>query len=57
MQSCLCLLSCCQGAFVLLGTVPGGADVAMLIVMMLALVCYIAWRFGEAFRGQGYDKR
>jgi amino acid permease len=45
-----------QGAFVLLGTTPGqGADVAMLLIMMIALLCYIAWRFGEAFLGQGYD--
>jgi hypothetical protein len=44
-----------QGAFVLLGTTPGGTDIAMLLVMMIALVCYIAWRFGEAFLGQGYD--
>jgi hypothetical protein len=44
-----------QGAFVLLGTMPGGTDIAMLLVMMIALLCYIAWRFGEAFLGQGYD--
>ncbi|KAF6251191.1 hypothetical protein COO60DRAFT_1562294 [Scenedesmus sp. NREL 46B-D3] len=43
------------GAFVLLGTAPGGGDVAMLLVMMVALVCYITWRFSEALLGQGYD--
>ncbi|WIA33283.1 hypothetical protein OEZ86_006424 [Tetradesmus obliquus] len=45
-----------QGAFVLLGTTPGGAGIAVLLVMMVALLCYIAWRFGEAFLGQGYDR-
>eukprot|EP00882_Tetradesmus_deserticola_P000224 GHRQ01000251.1.p1 GENE.GHRQ01000251.1~~GHRQ01000251.1.p1 ORF type:complete len:491 (+),score=179.67 GHRQ01000251.1:108-1580(+) len=45
-----------QGAFVLLGTTPGGTDLALLLVMMLALVCYITWRFSEAILGQGYDR-
>jgi hypothetical protein len=51
----LLLLWRLQGAFVLLGTTPGGAGIAVLLVMMIALLCYIAWRFGEAFLGQGYD--
>jgi hypothetical protein len=51
------LLLLLQGAFVLLGTTPGGAGIAVLLVMMVALLCYIGWRFSEAFLGQGYDSR
>lgn len=47
-----------QGAFVLLGTTPGGpgANIAVLLIMMLALVAYIIWRFWEGLAGQGYDR-
>jgi hypothetical protein len=47
-----------QGAFVLLGTTPGGpgASIAVLLIMMVALAAYITWRFWEGLAGQGYDR-
>jgi hypothetical protein len=51
----LLLLRPPQGAFVLLGTAPGGVSIVILLVMMVALMAYITWRFWEGLAGQGYD--
>lgn len=47
---------CVQGAFVLLGTTAQGIDIVILLIMLLALVSYITWRFWEGLAGQGYDE-
>eukprot|EP00026_Physarum_polycephalum_P008805 Phypoly_transcript_08906.p1 GENE.Phypoly_transcript_08906~~Phypoly_transcript_08906.p1 ORF type:complete len:371 (+),score=37.56 Phypoly_transcript_08906:174-1286(+) len=42
-----------QGAFILIGDFPGGDG--WLLVMLLALSCYVAWRWWEFFTFQGAD--
>jgi hypothetical protein len=44
---------------VLLGSTPQGpgANIAVLIIIMVALLAYIVWRFWEGLAGQGYDSR
>lgn len=43
-----------QGAFVLLSS-TGEVSIAILLVMLIALLAYITWRFWEGLAGQGYD--
>lgn len=55
---CRLAVHACKGAFVLLGTTPGGVDVIILLVMMVALEAYITGRFFEGLAaGQGSDSR
>lgn len=46
-----------QGVFILLGSMPNGTGIILLILLLVGVTIYATWRFWEGLYGQGYDPR